>query len=344
MTVQIVEGAWQRPDGRFVRNVFMDLSQFDTWRHKTCGNVGVYRSAFRYSRPLVEQTPEGRSQPAPQDVLLYEGFYMDLDKSPLDGKAWHELKEECGRILDVLDTVFGIKESQVSIAFSGSKGVHLYIPPEVMGIQPAWNLNEAFRNMAERIGALAKLPSLDLKIYDRRRVLRVINSVHNKTRLYKAPLSWEEFRSWSLPRVLVAASAPRERPPLDLTFSPKAGRLLRESFSRVERKILPKGPAPRLPLKGKIPPCVERLIRQGVGQGYRNTAAFALASFLMQQGMGFDDTLSFLELWAAQHTDPPLDSKEVANAVKSVYRHGYTVGCRMLKEIVDCQDAGCSLR
>lgn len=344
MAVHVVEGAWHRPDGRFIRNVFMDVSEFDAWRFGTCRNVGVYRSAFRYSRPLLENGPEGRRSVAPQDVLLYEGFYMDLDKTPLDGKAWHELKEECGRILSVLDAVLGIQESQVGIAFSGSKGVHLYIPPEVMGIRPAWNLNEAFRTMAERIGALAKLPSLDLKIYDRRRVLRVINSVHNKTHLYKIPLSWAEFRSWSLPQVMVAAAAPRERLPLDATFSPRAHRFLQESFERVKAKARPLGKPGRLPLKGRIPPCVERLIEQGASQGSRNSAAFALASFLMQQGMDYDDALGFLEQWAALRTDPPLDRREVAYAVGSVYRHGYTVGCRMLKELVDCRGAECRLK
>lgn len=343
---KVVEGAWHRPDGRFVRNVFMDIAEFDDWRHRVCRNTGVYRSAYRYSRPLVEDTPEGRRDVAPQDVLLYEGFYMDLDKNPLDGKAWHELKQECERILDVLETVLGIDENQVGLAFSGSKGVHLYIPPEVLGVRPAWNLNEAYRHMAERIATLAQLPSLDLKIYDRRRVLRVVNSVHNKTGLYKIPLTWEEFRSWSLGRVMAEAGAPRERQPLHTAPSPKAQRFLRESFERIEARIKPRTKPVDPPLKGKMPPCFVQLIDQGATETDpgRNRAVFAIASFLWQQGLEEEKTLEFLLSWAQDKTYPPLGAREVTSVVRSVYRHGYIVGCRMMRELTDCKADRCRLK
>lgn len=343
--LRIVEGAWHKP-GKFVRNVFMDKDEFPAWRALQCRNIGVYRSAFLYSRPPVEKTASGWVDVPEKDVLLYGGFYIDLDRSPLDEEGWREITEQAKRVIRTLDIAYGLAREQVEIAFSGSKGIHLYIPPEAMGIEPSWYLNAVFRYMAEGIQQLAKATNMDLRVYDRRRVMRVMNTIHHKSRLFKVPLRYEEL-SWPLAAILELAKLPRALPPPETLLSPRAQQELHQAVRAVEESALARRRAvpdtPVLDLETIPPPCIQALSTGIIGPGERNSAAFILASHLFQRGIPQENALERLLNWASHHTDPQLPDKEVQSVVDSVYRHRYTIGCRGIEELATCFKEQCPI-
>ena len=82
----------------------------------------------------------------------------------------------------------GVEENKLQIFFSGNKGFHLIIPAELFGIKPSKNLNKIYRKMAKSFCEKIQNKTLDLGIYDRRRLLRIPNSINSKANLYKIPL------------------------------------------------------------------------------------------------------------------------------------------------------------
>lgn len=57
-------------------------------------------------------------------------------------------------------------------------------------------------------------------------------------------------------------------------------------------------------------------------EGYRNNAAFIIATWLMNKGYTHEQTLATLLEWN-QKNKPPLPEKEIEYVVKSVYKHQY---------------------
>jgi len=83
-------------------------------------------------------------------------------------------------------------------------------------------------------------------------------------------------------------------------------------------------------LLGFEPPCIRRLLGSKIPEGFRNEAICRLTSYMMQRGVGYGDALVKALAWNAEHCDPPLDEREVESVVRSIYKHGYTYGCRSM--------------
>jgi hypothetical protein len=84
-----------------------------------------------------------------------------------------------------------------------------------------------------------------------------------------------------------------------------------------ERSTRPAGSGPASPF-----PCVDEIMRQGVGRGHRDNAMFHLA--LYYYGHGIDqDVAEQLCLRANEHFDPPMRESEVTHKVRSAYRGRY---------------------
>jgi len=82
--------------------------------------------------------------------------------------------------------------------------------------------------------------------------------------------------------------------------------------------------------RGKHPPCVVKLLTNGVERGFRNEAICRLASyFLFTRGLKPETTLERL-IKFNKLNKPPLDESELRLAFKSVLKHGYRYGCRSL--------------
>jgi len=129
-------------------------------------------------------------------------FVIDIDNSNL------ELSHFNARMLvDRLVTEYSVPSEMIDIAFSGSKGFHITLSSQLFGgFTPAVRINEKIKELVKIL--TAGVPDIDLSIYDSTRVVRMKNSVNQKSGLYKIPLTFTEFLSGIEP-IKEMANAPR---------------------------------------------------------------------------------------------------------------------------------------
>ncbi len=81
--------------------------------------------------------------------------------------------------------------------------------------------------------------------------------------------------------------------------------------------------------KPKHPPCIMQIL-QGVNQGVRDDAAFALARHYLDLQYSEDEVLAALKLWDAKNKPPFNDDRQLETKLKSALK-GYAFGCSSVK-------------
>jgi hypothetical protein len=235
----------------------------------------------------------------------------------------------------------------IHVYFSGSKGFHLMLDTRLFGkILPSKNLPLIFDSMRRHLAL--EIPesfreTIDLAIKDRVRLLRLPNTMHEKSKLYKVSLSLEELRQWSPAEICECAQTLR---PLTLTDETgfisqadvKENRAAGELFQHVRRQLkkLTRKPFPyrfrrQADLARLTFPCaaLQAIWENHIEPGYRNNCAIRLASELRLLGLSEDEANDKLFEWN-ERNDIELPSDELANVVRSAYQHRfpYRYSCR----------------
>lgn len=332
-----VECGAHTKNGYFTRNHMMTVDKINDFRFKY-SNVGVYRTAYIYNDTNQKE------------ASLLGNFYLDLDED-LNGEdpesAFNSIRGDAVSCVSYLKFVFGIPEKQIRLYFSGNKGLHIIVPYEVFDIKPTKNLNILYRNMAEEISKNAKNNTIDLKIYDNKRLFRMINSRHQKSGLYKIELNHQEVRKCTLEEIQNLAKMPR---PYKAEKNASVVAQARGQFKllerRLEEKILKRATrsasGPSKPLDF-TPPCIEHLLNNQVGEGQRNCTVAVLTSFLHQQQIAMDEARDRLEEWNYKQCSPPMEDGEIENTLNSVYNGGYSYGCSTARILSVCDKEKCPM-
>ena len=98
------------------------------------------------------------------------------------------------KVIERLNQLYSIGPDELFIYFSGGKGFHIYLVDRLLGIQNAFfdKLGETVKGfISERLG---DIEDVDLVIYEDHRIIRVVNSKHAKTGLYKIELSYTDLQ------------------------------------------------------------------------------------------------------------------------------------------------------
>lgn len=336
-----IEGGANLPNDKFTRNHIVPdkVSHINKFR-LSYNNTGVFITAYKYDSP--EQ----------KNANLYGDLYLDFDgdKKRIEEigneRTYQEVKSDVIMALAYLETIFGIPKDRVEIYFSGSKGIHIIVPADILGVTPHKQLNMIFRIIAEDISKMLKYNTLDLKIYDNRRLFRLPNSKHAKTGLYKVPISVEELRNLVLSDIVELATSPRILPEKPKNIVMKAGLMYRTYLDRVETKINKKHITPVNYSKTLdiTPPCIEELLSSKVPEGQRNNTAAALTSFFKQHGFEQEEAKAKLEEWNNTNCDPPMSDRDIETITQSIYQGEYRYGCNGLSILASCDRLRCPLR
>jgi Primase C terminal 1 (PriCT-1) len=185
--------------------------------------------------------------------------------------------------------------------------------------------------------------TVDLSIKDRVRLLRLPNTIHEKSKLYKIILNPTELENLDPEQIRELAHTAR---PLrftdetglvscvDIRVNPKASEL----FSRVRRQTAKLTRKPfvyriRRPadLSNLEFPCagVQKIWESHIEPGYRNNCAIRLASELRLMGLSSDETEQKLLEWNRRNAIE-LPTTELQSVVHSAYQHRfpYRYSCR----------------
>lgn len=308
-----------------------------TWQFRQAyNNTGVYQTQMQYINPVWYQNPKGKWLINAGESLKWGDFYLDFDTVIEKEEDYQKLKEDVRTALRYLTVIMNIDIQQIRFFFSGNKGIHLTIPAVTLGLEPHAALNQIYKIIMEDIGQYCKNGTLDPKVYDDKRMFRMVNSWNLKGNAYKIPITHDEFVKMSISEIRQLAQSPREIRVADPVPSTRARLVIKQHIEdwtqRVNRRVEFSGKIKKLESE---PPCIqamwEKVFRETVDE--RNNSAASLASFYMQQGIEYEECLARILKWNDENCSPPQKPREVEMTVSSVYNGQHKYGCESFKRL-----------
>ena len=175
-------------------------------------HLEAYLSAFTFREDFRQYLNFHGTTKGFDGVCSAEFIWFDIDNEA----DLETARRDAARLAFGLIDRFEMRDADLMIWFSGSKGFHIGLPTSMWG--PTWSpyFNRVARRFAETLAAQANVV-IDLGVYDKVRAFRAPNSRHPKTGLYKRALSLDELTRMSVQRIQLLAANPY---PFDL---PSAG-------------------------------------------------------------------------------------------------------------------------
>jgi len=239
----------------------------------------------------------------------YGGFFLDFDaRSKNFGgskiKALEAAQKDTISVVEVFKSL-GVEEPHIRVWYSGSKGFHILVMPEALGITPSKHNTYIMKLGALEFVKGLNLITLDLSIYSMRRMWRIPNSIHQTSGLFKVELYHSELGQKIRSILSIAKSAredelyPKEeyegiKP--DPAAAAMWGRLKRSYEDQMDlERLKPKKPVIKT---DQYPACVQDILLNGLKKdGTRNRATMALASYFKDVGAPKEESLSVLLGW-----------------------------------------------
>lgn len=321
-------------DGYFRRNIVLPLD------HTYYKEKGRLLKEYHYKdvyQTILERWPEE------EKLLLYGPVYLDLDAEDLTREEFEKAKFDAILLMTHFTQQLGISEKEIQLYFSGGKGFHILLRPEIFNLSPREDMHLRHKAYVKYLKSYTMHDTLDTKIYDDKRLFRIANTINAKTGLYKIPLSFDELRTINEVTIRQMATNPRLRGYSDPTISKNAA----EEYEKAMESLKPVNRTQGdkvIHHDADLLPCVEDILDTGASKGSRNNTSVALASSILQTGKTPEETIHILEDWN-ERNDPPMVDDEVKQTVKSAWSHlnnGKTYGCGYFQDLGYCQE-GCKL-
>lgn len=343
-------------------------------RYRLVDFAAVRQPHFRNHVVAVEQVPALLERYGPDDcfcsifffsheVLLYQQEHRVGGRPSLagyDGPVWapflpfdidgHESARGAEQALALTQATCALLRERwripveaLHVYFSGSKGFHVQVDTRVFGrVAPAADLHRVFSHL--RLEVARHLPEFaearfDLSIGDKVRLLRLPNSRHSRSGLFKVALSLDELDQLTPPDIRRLAQEPRPLsralyggllPALAVRSTPEAVQLMRRARGRARRRrphpyLLP---TPPRTLEEALCPARQAMFTGNVPVGFRNNVAIRLASALRRSGYDQGFTQQLLLDWNRRLPHPLLE-REVLSVIRSAFARPfpYNYGC-----------------
>lgn len=332
------------------------------------GATECYTTIFMFSDEallyLAEHRVNGRPSIAGFDGRVWAPFLpLDIDGHGGDGG----LEEALALARDayrLLVERWAVAPEAVHAYFSGAKGFHLLVDTRACGrVAPGRDLHRVFSRL--RLAILRALPRtarslFDLAIGDKVRLLRLPNTRHGVSGLYKIPLSEDELLVGSAADIRALAVAPRRlvrttaagllplaaveaAPGLETRFASARNAVRRARGAHPYRL----GPSPAAPAGALC--AARRAMWEGqVLPGNRNNVAIRLASAFRLAGYREPETSALLLAWNRDRRIG-LPEREILAVVRSAHARPfpYLYGCHdevirgycpFVGRLLECED------
>lgn len=272
-------------------------------------------------------------------------------------------KRELFEVLRVLES-HGVDPELLLICFSGNKGFHVYVPTAYFDPEPCETFAYRLRWMVEtkitpELDTKAvpfPKESMDWQVFTPVTVMRAINSKHEKSGLYKVPLTYGEVQTTRFEDIRKSATAPRSFKNQDWRKVQKSSTLrqlweeskdkcMHRAGSDAESgrvfeiegrlhfeadKVLSLKQPPRSPL------CVLKMLREDVGKGNRNQAMLILISTLRNQGHTAATAFAVMKEWRKLQVGTHHTEDDVAAQIQYVYGEAFNWNCNHPLVMANC--------
>jgi KaiC/GvpD/RAD55 family RecA-like ATPase len=154
-----------------------------------------YRSLYKYTEEQKKKIEETGTVSGIRDTLT-DILFFDFDSKNDIEKARTDALEVANRLLEA-----GFTEESIGCYFTGSKGFSLEVQIDDL-LTP-----DQFKAITATLAG--DLETFDTVVSDPNRIVRIAGTKHNKSGLYKIPLTPEELAEASLDEIKVLAKYPR---------------------------------------------------------------------------------------------------------------------------------------
>lgn len=311
------------------------ITQLHEYQYKEANNFNCFATIQRFASP---------------DKLEEEQYlaplWFDFDS---DDDLQLSL-EDTRRVAKFFHTHLEIDKQCIRIFYSGKKGFHIIIPPEVVNIEPSTVTHKVCKLIAQSLKSRLALndkqmTTIDLTVYNNRRMLRLPNSIHQTTKLHKICLFYDELFDLTCDDIRRLAKKEKELTKYDITVSKKAASFV--AFYVEQQKVLEKTRSLTsdntefLFTKDAYPVCVKNIIETGWKKdGDRNVATINLACFFKEAGYTVNEAINFLVDWVDKFTsattkyEKQLRTQSTKNVCHLVYSTDeYNFGCAMIRSL-----------
>lgn len=316
------KNVWTRNDYREVNWMNYQKVTADYIAENSGTGWGLYATAFQYD-----------------DIDIYAAnmrgdFYLDFDNEDNIRLAQEDAYSVIRHL--TISPNYKIPLNMIKVFFSGKKGIHVTVPYQCFGLNWHDNLHGVYRLMAEELKPFAPNGTLDMSVYERRRMFRLVRSQHASTGSFKVPMELKHLLSkteqdiqqlskdpnygshirYEKPRVIKEAQAYIKY------IENKSQQVFKSTFSK-------SGEESTLDFD---PPCYQEMIDNGPVKGSRNIVACMLVVFWRQRGFTEQEAWDNLVDW----NSGSLTQTELKTLFRSNFKGQYTYGCRRIKENANC--------
>lgn len=316
-------------NNHFKRNILCNTSEVDSIISKM-GFSDVYSTIYKYNKEDQNTS----------DIIA--PFYIDLDIDDIESN-YLKLKRDLLLLYRQLKNKLYLQDREIEIFFSGSKGFHILINEKVLGIKPCKNLNDLYKLLALRLKSFTITKCVDTKIYDKKRLLRIPNTINHKTGLYKVAVTIEQVKEFTYEQIKEYASNKKTSKGIKIYMkNQKASNAFYNWIDEIkeeEKKTINHKMARQFLEKKELLPCVKYILQNGATQGGRNNTANALASALLQLGKPYDEVIDIMQTWNQTKNNPPLPQREIDTTTTSAFKNveaGKRYGCSAIRMLGVC--------
>jgi len=154
-----------------------------------------YKSLFIYTPEFSEYGKKHEGIRGYKGEHSVETLVLDFDSDNIS-----QAQADVISFIEMIQHEYDITDEQIRVYFSGNKGFHIELPITLFGhneFEFAGDINVRCRKTVESLTG-GSFKTLDLNIYDITRIFRLPNTQHEKSKLYKIPLSVHEVRTLSV--------------------------------------------------------------------------------------------------------------------------------------------------
>ncbi|MFQ6047501.1 MAG: primase C-terminal domain-containing protein, partial [Gemmatimonadales bacterium] len=306
------------------------------------GNSDCFSSYYFFPDELVSYVKEhGGSVAGFRGPALARVLHVDVDAAELE-RALMTARELCLFMAEY----WGASQEALFPYFSGSKGFHVGIHTGVFGeVEPSERLPDVFHRALGALVWQARLTcddTVDYSVGRRLSLLRLPNTRHSGSGLYKVPLTLHELMNCSVEEIRGLAGSPREPYFTDATglvplceVEPLADaadlyeRCVQECREAREGHLpAPEGFLSSERLTTALCDAEMVLYHEGIPEGARSRTALRLASRMRCAGYPAEEATGLLLAWNERNR-PPLEPREVSRIAGAAYEAEvpYQFGC-----------------
>lgn len=217
-----------------------------------------------------------------------------------------------------------------------NRSIWVEVVPQIFGIKPCKHLNKVYKLMARDFNDVIKKRfnisnALDLNVYNERQLTRISGSYLKRTKRYVIELKYIELVNYEYKHLINLAKNRRK-----YTYLPNNEFIERDNakllFQKYKNKVNNiKSEIETIEFK-ELRPCIKKLEKEGVEEGYRNNAIFYAAINMREMGMSKDEIYNRIMEFISNFDKTNIDSiSKIKATINSAIKKRYKFSCKNMK-------------